>query len=112
MSRLVWLDAWQWECCGAPFRVGERVEWSSESLDRPWLTSVLGTELADAVTDAETHHSEGATPLTGEITRIRAVFAREGTATTFAEREVGDAAEHSASQARGQDFAGYLVDLS
>ena len=51
-------------------------------------------------------------PLAGEVTRIRAVFARRGTTTSFAERDVGDAAEYSAAQARGQDFAGYLVDLS
>ena len=110
-DRLVWLSAWEWECCGAPFHIGEHVEWAAEALDRTWLVSVLGTDLGVAVTDAETHHAGEATPLAGEVTRIRAVFAREGTTTTFAEREAGDAAEYSTAQARAQDFAGYLVDL-
>ena len=107
----MWLDAWEWECCGAPFRVGQTVEWSRCEVDVARLTSVLGAELAESVTDAETHHGElPTTAVSGVVTHIRAVFAGDGPA-SFADREVGDAAEHSAAQALGQPFVGYLVAL-
>jgi hypothetical protein len=91
------------------------VEWSRREADVPWLTELLGGELAESVTDAETHHGEELrTPLAGEITAIRAVFATRAVpgSATFAEREVGDAAEYSAARERGQSFEGYLVDMA
>jgi hypothetical protein len=85
------------------------VEWERRDADVARLTELLGPDLAASVTDAETHHGDGPrTPLAGEVMSIRAVFAGPG---PLAEREVGDAAEHSASQERGQAFAGYLVEL-
>lgn len=36
---LVWVDAWQMQCCGDPFAVGSRVAWTLSEPDREWLAS-------------------------------------------------------------------------
>jgi hypothetical protein len=83
-SMLVWVDGWQMQCCGDPFAVGSRVEWTLyEMADEDWLDSVLGEELAGEVTHGEEHHDEAAAaaaaPTTvGQVQRIRAVCGKFG----------------------------------
>lgn len=41
----VWMDSWQYECCGDPFAVGDRVRWSLRPADLGFLAPVLGALL-------------------------------------------------------------------
>ena len=55
----VWLEDWEWQCCGEPFAVGAEVEWglvpvSSES--RSYLLDPLGAEVVAGITHYQTHH--------------------------------------------------------
>jgi len=75
----IWVDAWQLQCCGEPFRVGSRVAWTLRDAGPDWLETVLGAEAARAVDAAEEHHggvSEETEPVTGTVTRISAVHCR------------------------------------
>ena len=60
MTAFVWVDGWQQECCGRPFKVGGRVEWPvvplSESSE--WLVDVLGCELGSTVGYWVDHHDD------------------------------------------------------
>lgn len=68
------------QCCGAPFRVGQRVEFSTTSeVDREFLGVVLGDERATALTDYEDHHEldDGLMELlAGRVERIEAISCR------------------------------------
>ena len=33
----VWVDSWQMQCCGEPFRVGSQVTWTLGAADQDWL---------------------------------------------------------------------------
>lgn len=116
------MDAWQLQCCGEPFQVGEAVEWNCVPIDRPWMADVLGPELAETVTHAEEHHGgEGTSVVTGRVRSIQAVthdaaprpdqhprmhYPVPGTAvlTEVAESDRWFESEQSV-------FAGYLIDL-
>src|SRR3954453_6045775 len=55
----VWLEEWEWQCCGEPFAVGSEVEWgllpmSGES--RSYLKDPLGTDVVAEITHREAHH--------------------------------------------------------
>ena len=46
-------------CCGDPFKVGDRVEWTVDhGIDDGWFASALGPETAARITHAEEHHSD------------------------------------------------------
>jgi hypothetical protein len=78
--RQVWIDDWQMQCCGDPFRVGQRVEFSTTSeIDREFLGVVLGEERASALTDYEDHHDLEVGPvslLSGTVKSIEAISCR------------------------------------
>ena len=77
---LVWVDAWQQECCGDPFAIGDGVTWPLESEpDREWLQAALTPELASRVGFWQERHAEaGAEPQsrTGTVVGVRAAFGR------------------------------------
>lgn len=80
MLRQVWIDSWQMQCCGDPFRVGQRVEFSTTPvLDREFLDVFLGEQRTAALTDYEDHHDLEDGPmslLTGTVTSIEAISCR------------------------------------
>lgn len=80
MLRQVWIDSWQMQCCGDPFRVGQSVEFSTTPvIDREFLGVVLGDQRAAALTDYEDHHDldQGPmSPLTGTVKHIEAISCR------------------------------------
>lgn len=79
MSMTVWVDSWQMQCCGGPFRRGSQVAWALGDADPDWLEAVLGAVGARAVDAAEEHHGgvpEDTTPTLGTVTRITAVHCR------------------------------------
>lgn len=43
----VWMDYWQYECCGDPFAVGDRVHWTLQPADLEFLAPPLGALLPD-----------------------------------------------------------------
>jgi len=68
------------QCCGEPFRVGQRVEFSTtRTVDRNWLVVVLGEQRAAVITECEDHHdtSQGQmSALTGMVVSIEAISCR------------------------------------
>lgn len=126
MDRLVvWVDAWQLQCCGVPFAVGGEVAWTlHRNVDRQWLGSTLGEGLAGTVTHAEEHHDrqpEGQAPVVrGRVRRIRAASCRYAPdpvrdvlvpvpgSTVVSEVERADGWYPETGALR---FNGYLVDL-
>ncbi|MFD7156610.1 DUF6578 domain-containing protein [Kribbella sp. NPDC059898] len=79
---LVWVDAWQMQCCGDPFAVGALVQWTLyEQSDKDWLNAVVGADLGGEVTHREEHHddpADGAVTTVGRVQRIRAVSCKFG----------------------------------
>jgi hypothetical protein len=83
----LWVDAWQMQCCGEPFRLGSQVAWTLREADPDWLQAVLGAETSPGVDGAEEHHGgipEDTEPTRGVVTRISAVHCR------YAPRAAGD----------------------
>jgi hypothetical protein len=75
----VWLEFWQVQCCGEPFRLGDRVAWTVRATDTDWLEVMLGTHVQPGVDAVEDHHGgvpEGTAPTRGTVTRIAAVHCR------------------------------------
>ncbi|TDD63011.1 hypothetical protein E1263_01500 [Kribbella antibiotica] len=118
-SMLVWVDGWQMECCGEPFTVGSRVEWTLyEVSSRDWLDSVLGEEFAEEVTHGEEHHggaADGAPTTVGLVRRIRAVVSKVGVGQLGAGATpipaTGRLVDVTDADGPYQDLIGYLVDL-
>ena len=76
---VVWVDGWQMQCCGEPFRVGSEVSWPLREADSDWLTSILGSDTASTVGAAEEHHDSppDETPVTrAKVNEITAVHCR------------------------------------
>ncbi len=71
----IWLTEWEWACCGDAFTVGDTVDLGIASRARePWLTELLGTELAATVDAVESHHEEEfAERLRGQVTAVHRV---------------------------------------
>lgn len=69
----MWLDAWEMDCCGDPFAVGDTVEWTVASPDPAWLLRVYGEE-AGGLTDVVDRHEtrDACYELRGVVRRIRA----------------------------------------
>ena len=123
VERRIWVEAWQLQCCGEPFEVGQPVSWTVASVvDREYLTNVIGAEAAAAVSDYEDHHdvAEGdVRPLSGTVRDIAAIscqFAPRGRAlypvpgTAVVEtRSRADGWEHEDESLK---FMGYIVTLS
>lgn len=83
----LWVDAWQMQCCGEPFRLGSQVAWTVGEAGPDWLEAVLGAEASPGVDGAEEHHGgipENTEPTRGVVTRISAVHCR------YAPRPGGD----------------------
>lgn len=78
VGRIVWVDDWQMQCCGHPFGIGGVVSWTlAPTIDRDFLSLVLGPD-AEAVTDAEEHHSDSTTlsSIDGVVAGLEAVYCR------------------------------------
>ncbi|MFG2137878.1 DUF6578 domain-containing protein [Streptomyces sp. NPDC048650] len=129
MDLTVWMESWQMECCGEPFRIGSQISWSLLDADEQWLADVIGAEAAARVDAAENHHggwmddSVEQSATTGTVAAIAAVHCRyaprpgasphthrpvpgSGTLTplTAAERRTPDHGE--------LEFTGFLVELN
>jgi hypothetical protein len=117
------MAAWQMQCCGTPFKVGDDVTWTLlEGSDSKALSQVLGPQLADQITHVEEHHGrhpEDAPTTTGRVKQIRTVAVRyESTASDVAVSVPGSAKVIQVEAADGHDtdpgdgrLVGYLVDL-
>jgi hypothetical protein len=124
---LVWVDAWQLQCCGEPFSVGGEVTWTlSDEPNRQWLADVVGAPIAGSVTHAEQHHGpwplgQVAVVFTGRVGSIQSVFCRFAPGRTNDGILVpvpGSGVLHDVSRADGWEkeaddlpFKGYLVTL-
>lgn len=127
MLLVVWIDAWQIQCCGDPFEVGHTVAWTlSAQPDRDWLTSALDDQVAAAITHAEDHHGQlpdDLPPTRGTVQTIRSAFGRyaagPGTAAGATVYPVpGSAVLRKSTGADGRErespslrFNGYVVEL-
>ena len=117
----MWVDAWQMQCCGTPFEVGDSVSWSVIESDVDWLTAVLGSDEALTIDHAEEHHSEGADggpTVTGVVARIRASRCRYALTGTSGypvpgsgQLAVVERADGRDAESDGMHFNGYVVDL-
>lgn len=75
----VWVEAWQMQCCGERFALGDEVSWTLREPGSEWLTAVLGADLAGRVAAAEEHHGglPGSAPVTvGTVASIQTVHCR------------------------------------
>lgn len=68
MSTRVFYELWQMECCGEPFRTGDRIKWYVKSA--ACLTSDLGIMDLDYVYDAHFDDWEGVNILKGVVKKI------------------------------------------
>lgn len=76
VTMTIWVDAWQMQCCGEPFRLGSQVAWTLRGTDPDWLEAMLGADASRAVDAAEEHHGgvpDGTEPIRAVVTRISAV---------------------------------------
>ncbi|NGN62678.1 hypothetical protein G5C51_02020 [Streptomyces sp. A7024] len=79
MEMTVWMDAWQLQCCGTPFSIGDEVTWTLGDADMDWLAEPLGPATTAEIDAAEEHHGglPSRTPTTtGTVTSIHAVHCR------------------------------------
>ena len=127
MLRRVWIDDWQMQCCGDPFRVGSQVQFSTtQSLDTDYFSDVLGPDAAAALTDYEDHHDLDVGPmarLIGTVERIEAIFCQYGrrgqtlypmagtTQVDLRDKATGWESEHEDEDA-GLRFVGYVVTVA
>lgn len=79
MIMTVWVDSWQMQCCGDPFRRGSKVAWTLREVDPDWFAAMLGPFVRRNVEATEEHHGgvpEYTPPTTGTVARIAAVHCR------------------------------------
>jgi hypothetical protein len=79
MGMTIWVDSWQMQCCGEPFRLGSQVAWTLRAADPDWLEAILGADTQQAVDAAEEHHGgvpDDTVPTRGTVTHIAAVHCR------------------------------------
>ena len=80
MTVLVWVDAWQQQCCGDAFAVGDVVAWPlDETPDVHWLGAALAPELASRIRYSQERHATARVepPVrAGTVVGIRAAFGR------------------------------------
>lgn len=131
VERTVWIDCWEHECCGRPFRVGSRVEWclqpASNRLNR-YLAKLFGPGVLGYVSHAQTNHGpygrRALVVTSGTVESISAVFGRNAPlpdqpragrlavpgSGRIRRRAASIGWEHKITG--GREFAGYIVDLS
>jgi hypothetical protein len=123
----VWIADWQMQCCGDPFRRGERIAWTvlkgSDSHLPEWLAEVLG-DRAVTVDAIEEHHQGDSEvePVIGTIVSIRAVSCRlapvtEGSRTYVHVPGSGETTDIEMADGwteppSGTELMGYLVELT
>ncbi|MEG9512747.1 hypothetical protein LZ318_03675 [Saccharopolyspora indica] len=80
MTIRVWVDDWQMQCCGTAFRIGDKVAWTLEPVDRTdMLIELVGQDVGAPVTHVEDHHGRlpaDAPTTPGVVTAIHAIFCR------------------------------------
>jgi hypothetical protein len=121
---IVWVDDWQLQCCGTPFRRGGRVDWRVRPADTDWLGTVLGPRLPPPPVYAEEHHGgwrEGEQRLraAGTVRAVEAVSCRFASRGSVGMEPVFDSAVlEPVAEADGRHrvtaplhFVGYLVTL-
>lgn len=71
----VWLEDWEWACCGDPFAVGDDVDFGIETRDPSLiLAATLGPALVVTVDAIESHHeAEFTERVRGRVTAVHAV---------------------------------------
>lgn len=73
----VWLETWEWACCGDPFGIGDEVDLLVRTrTPSPAFIESVGPDLADTIDAIESHHQE--TPSTPEDRvrgRVRGIHA-------------------------------------
>jgi hypothetical protein len=75
----IWVDSWQMQCCGQPFRRGSQASWTLRACDPGWLAGILGSGEHQDVDAAEDHHGgvpQDTAPTQGTVRRIAAVHCR------------------------------------
>ena len=121
MTKTVWVDDWQMQCCGDPFQIGSTVKWTATPYDPTWVGG-LAREHAEQIDYAEEHHDgaggAGLIALGGTITSIQAVrcrFTQSGKtltpitgSATFMSVDRADGWEEDSEELR---FVGYLVEI-
>jgi hypothetical protein len=125
MGMTVWVDSWQMQCCGEPFRLGSQVAWTLRGADPDWLEAVLGPDGQQTVDAAEEHHGgvpDDTVPTRGTVARVAAVHCRFAPGPGSDSRtsypvpgsgvltDVESADGWTADRGDGQ-FVGYLVEL-
>ncbi len=130
MNVVVWIDAWQMQCCGTPFSVNDEVHWTlGDGKDDEWIESVAD-ETAQSIEFREEHHGglPDDAPITKGIVRsIRTLHTRyvalEGQQNelvpvsgsgTFAPKTYADgweAEDFETGAAERYQFDGYVVEL-
>lgn len=124
MGITVWIDSWQMQCCGKPFRLGSHVSWTLGAADPERIEDMLGAH-AQHVDAAEEHHGgvpADAMPTRGTVTRIAAVHCHYaprpggGSRTAYPVPGSGvltdvDSADGWTPDHDNERFVGYLVQL-
>lgn len=123
MGMTVWIDGWQMQCCGKPFRLGSQVAWTLRAADPDWYEAILGAQ--QTVDAAEEHHGgvpEDTAPTRGTVTYIAAVHCRYAPRPGSESRTVYpvagsgvltniDSADGWTADRGDERFVGYLVQL-
>jgi hypothetical protein len=125
--RRVWIDDWQFQCCGEPFAIDSKVAWSTYRVTDPtWFNQFLDAEVASSITDHEQSHDLGddrdLERTTGVVRAVHAVFCRylevddvampiPGSGVLESRTSVGRSEPDDADTDDGRSFIGYLVSL-
>lgn len=71
----VWVAAWQFQCCGQKFGVGDTVTWGLVPERSSHLGALIGSRRAQEGAWSESHHGPGDAELQrGRITSLEAVW--------------------------------------
>ena len=125
MEMTVWVDSWQLQCCGEPFRRGSQVAWTLGPADTDWLSEMLSPHAQQAVDAAEDHHGgvpEDTQATMGTVIGIAAVHCRfepmpDGDPATFYPVQGSgvptdiESADGWTSDLDDERLVGYLVQL-
>ncbi|WP_182481490.1 DUF6578 domain-containing protein [Nocardioides immobilis] len=119
MDALVWVDAYEVQCCGEPFTVGLNVTWPmSGQLNIAAFMELTGADTAASVSMAVDRHArraEDTVDHTGTVTRIERYRCRHAQGHvvpgTVEVRPIFEA-DGWEPEEDGVDFVGYLVTLT